>query len=89
MISNVAEQELDQKTLLEDVQKQLETCQSAFSESLIVKDPKVTNFPTSEKISTYLFAFVAGPFGFFERKTEGLPLLRIYARKSVMESVNH
>jgi len=34
-------------------------------------------------------AVVAGPYGFYERNEEGLPPMRIYARKSLLESVNH
>ena len=46
-------------------------------------------FPESFKISTYLYAIAAGAYGFFERKTEGLPTMRIYARQTLMEEVNH
>jgi len=36
-----------------------------------------------------LFAIVAGPFDFYERNTPGMPPMRIYARKTLMESVNN
>jgi len=32
---------------------------------------------------------VAGPYGFYESNKEGLPPMRIYARKSLVESINH
>lgn len=46
-------------------------------------------FSESFKISTYLYAIVAGPFDYHERQTEGYPLMRIYARKSLINDVNH
>jgi len=46
-------------------------------------------FPESFKISTYIYALAAGNYGYFERKTEGLPNMRIYARQTVMADVNH
>ena len=46
-------------------------------------------FKTTPKISTYLYAIVAGPYDFFENKSEGFPDMRIYARKSLISHVNH
>ena len=43
----------------------------------------------SFRISTYLYAIVAGPFGYHERQTEGMPRMRIYARQSLVADVNH
>jgi len=43
----------------------------------------------SAKISTYLYALFAGAFGFFENNKEGLPRMRIYARKTLMDEVSH
>ena len=43
-------------------------------------DAKLVMFNESFRISTYLYAIVAGPFGFHERSKEGFPLMRIYAR---------
>ena len=50
---------------------------------------KASVFNTSFKISTYLYAIVAGPFGYHERQTEGMPLMRIYARQSLLADVKH
>lgn len=48
---------------------------------------KYVIFPDSPKISTYLYALVAGPFEFVESNIEGLPPMRIYARKGLIEYV--
>mmetsp|Transcript_31485 Transcript_31485/g.48159 ORF Transcript_31485/g.48159 Transcript_31485/m.48159 type:complete len:84 (-) Transcript_31485:168-419(-) len=52
-------------------------------------------FLKSSKISTYLYAIVAGPYKFVEYKQEGkflaqsiIPPMRIYARQSVLPDVN-
>ena len=50
---------------------------------------KLFFFSESPKISTYLYAIVAGPYSFHQRNDEGFPHMRIYARRSVLESVNH
>lgn len=50
---------------------------------------KLFFFSESAKISTYLYAIVAGPYSFHQRNDEGFPKMRIYARKTVLESVNH
>lgn len=52
-------------------------------------NPQVFNFNESARISTYLYVIVAGPYGYFESIVEGMPPMRIYARKSVMSDVNH
>jgi len=41
-------------------------------------------FRQSDRFSTYLMAIVAGPFDYHEKNEEGLPPMRIYARKSVI-----
>ncbi len=46
-------------------------------------------FSETAKISTYIYAIVAGPYGYHESNKEGLPPMRIYARKSLVESINH
>ena len=56
---------------------------------LAIAGAKSFTFPESFKISTYLYAFAAGNYGFYERKTEGLPTMRIYARQTLMADVNH
>jgi aminopeptidase N len=58
---------------------------SIFKEesSLVIKEPTLFMFRCSDKISTYLYAIVAGPFAYHEKKVDDLPLLRIYARKTV------
>ena len=50
-------------------------------------NPKTSVFRESDRFSTYLFAIVAGPFDFFERNTPGLPPMRIYARKTVLDAL--
>lgn len=60
-----------------------------FEVDLKLDQPKAHLFPASHRYSTYLIAVVAGPYGFYERNEEGLPPMRIYARKSLLESVNH
>lgn len=51
--------------------------------------PKIFDFTESARISTYLYVIVAGPYGYFESNVEGMPPMRIYARKSLMEEVSH
>ena len=46
-------------------------------------------FRESFKIATYLYAICAGAYAYHERHTEGLPAMRIYARKTLVEDVNH
>ena len=50
----------------------------------VIQKPRVTFFRESDRISTYLYAIVAGPFDYFEKNVEGLPEMKIYARKTVM-----
>ena len=52
-------------------------------------DMKVVAFKQSYKIAPYVYAFCAGPYTFFERKTEGYPPMRIYARKTLLQDVNY
>ena len=54
-----------------------------------IENSKVFWFDKSAKIATYLYAIVAGPYGYFEKNVEGMPPMRIYARKSVMDDVEH
>ena len=50
-----------------------------------MNDPMMWIFRQSDRISTYLFAMVAGPFESFEDSSEdGLPNLRIFARTSLI-----
>lgn len=49
-----------------------------------IQKPKVTVFRESDRVSTYLYAIVAGPFDYFEKNVAGLPEMKIYARKTVM-----
>ncbi len=56
-------------------------------DSLQIVNPKTSVFRESDRFSTYLFAIVAGPFDFFERNTPGLPPMRIYARKTVLDAL--
>jgi aminopeptidase N len=41
------------------------------------------------RISTYIYAIVAGPFDYYESIVDGLPLMRIYARASLKKDINH
>jgi aminopeptidase N len=43
----------------------------------------------SAKISTYIYAIVAGPYDYFEKIEAGLPPMRLYARKSLKNEINH
>lgn len=52
-------------------------------------DAKQVFFDLSYKISTYIYAIVAGPFGYHERVKEGFPKMRIYARQTLVQVVNH
>ena len=56
---------------------------------LKIEGARIFVFPESFKISTYLYAIAAGAYGFYERKTEGLPTMRIWARQTLMAEVNH
>lgn len=53
------------------------------------KDPQLFLFQQSAKISTYIYAIVAGPYDYFEKIEEGLPPMRLYARKSLKQEINH
>jgi aminopeptidase N len=46
-------------------------------------NPKYFEYKETERISTYLFAIVAGPFAYQEENVEGYPPMRIYARASI------
>lgn len=49
---------------------------------------KACFFGQSPRISTYLFAIVAGPYDFKEHRAEGLPPMRIFARKNLVKHVS-
>jgi len=71
-----------------------ETCSKAvqlFTETANTepKDKKPVFFNESFRISTYIYAIVAGPYGYHERQKDGFPLMRIYARQSLVSDVNH
>ena len=44
-------------------------------------------FPKTAKISSYLYAVVAGPYSYIERNTTDMPPLRLYLRASVLKDV--
>jgi aminopeptidase N len=46
---------------------------------------KTLAFHETFKISTYLYAICAGPYEHAERKAEGFPNMKIYARKSLIK----
>jgi len=73
----------------EQLNQVLEQTRQVFGEELKLTDAKAHLFMESERYSTYLYAIVAGPYGYFERQTEGLPPMRIYARKSLVDQINH
>ena len=54
-----------------------------------ISDAQVFWFDESARIATYVYAIVAGPYGYFEQNVEGMPPMRLYARKSVLQDVNH
>lgn len=58
-------------------------------QALTIKNGKTSVFRESDRYSTYLFAIVAGPFAYHERKpSAGLPPMRIYARKTVFDALS-
>jgi len=74
------------------VASELKEAAVALKEELLfdsLADPQVFWFDESAKIATYLYAIVAGPYGYYEENVEGMPPMRIYARKSVLADVNH
>jgi aminopeptidase N len=73
---------------IETVQESVQRANEIF-EGCMPNKPKVIAFPKSARVSTYLYAIVAGPYGFYQREVEDLPPMRIYARLSLLESVNH
>ena len=88
VISNEAE--CDDAARVQSLKDVVDEAKGLFSDKEITfTDAKTTVFPLSFKISPYLYAFVAGPFGFFERKTEGMPVMRIYARESLVKDIRH
>lgn len=49
---------------------------------------KVMPFKESYKISTYLYCICVGPYLYQEDNAEGLPPMKIYARKSLIGECN-
>ena len=45
-------------------------------------------FRQSDAIATYLYAIVAGKYGYHESQVEDMPPMRIYARKSILADVD-
>jgi aminopeptidase N len=77
---------------IEDAEKELLTLdQSLFgigeSNQEWRASSKVFVFKQTPRISTYLFAIVAGPYGHHESKSEGFPDMKIYARKNLIDKV--
>jgi len=88
VIANESEQTCEERTAA--LKSAVESAAQAFDTTyLTLSKPKATHILPSARISPYIYAIVAGPYDYFERQSEGLPLMRIYARKSLMESVNH
>ena len=52
-----------------------------------IEAPTTITFNESPAIASYLFAIVAGPYGYAESNVEGMPPMRIYARQSLMADV--
>jgi len=63
--------------------------QQALLDKQIKEQDNVAVFKQSYRIAPYLFALVAGPYTYVEQKNneEGLPPLRVYLRKSVIDQV--
>jgi len=55
----------------------------------ISKSDQVYCVKESARISTYIYAIVAGPYDYFESIVEDLPPMRIYARKTLKKDINH
>ena len=88
MISNEAETENAER--VQSVQEAVDEASAIFTDHEIkFTVGKASIFNTSFKISPYLFAIVAGPFGYFERQTAGMPLMRIYARQTLVKDIRH
>ncbi len=45
-------------------------------------------FEESKKISTYLFAIVAGPYSFIESKKKDFVPMKVFFRQSLKEKIN-
>ena len=45
-------------------------------------------FEESKKISTYLFAIVAGPYSFIESKKKDFAPMKVFFRQSLKEKIN-
>lgn len=82
VLSNTSECQFDESKLTEFNQ-----ILEQFGATDAFTSPKITAFKESPRISTYAYAIVAGNYQYHERKTEGLPLMRIYARKSLFADV--
>jgi len=54
-----------------------------------LSNSKVFIFKESPRISPYIYAICAGPYGFHQRNEEGFPNMRIYARRSLLDSVSY
>ena len=88
VISNEAE--IQNAERAQSLKQAVDEAKSLFNANEVVfNEAKASIFNTSFKISSYLYAFAAGAFGFYERQTEGMPLMRIYARKSLLGDVKH
>lgn len=64
-----------------------ESC-ALFEEVKAISKPKKFTFNRSDRISTYLYAIVAGPFAYREELADDLPPMRIYCRASILEDTN-
>ena len=67
----------------------MDDAKALFNADFSIRAAKATAFQTSVRISTYLYAIVAGPFDYHEKQAEGMPKMRIYARKTLKKDVNH
>ena len=50
---------------------------------------KIVLMTASLPMATHVFNIIAGPFEKLERRRDGLPVMRIYARPSQIDQVNH
>jgi aminopeptidase N len=60
--------------------QELNTIFSQQTNKLVIEKPRSHFFQQSPRISTYLYAIIAGNFVYSERIKEGFPPMRVYAR---------
>ena len=86
VISNEKETKIDsaEKTRTANL---LAGVSKTFKLDIDVSNFKLTSFARSKRFSTYLYAFVAGPYKFVESNKPNLVPMRIYMRHSIVEDI--